>query len=340
MTVAQAGKRWSEVRGPLVAAVVLVSIIVSGTLGYILIERWSAWDAFYMTVTTIATVGYREVHPLSLRGQAFTIVLILCGVGAALYTFTLMAAAVVEGRLPQQFQQRRTARMLETIKDHFIICGYGRIGSLVASQFRRQNVPYVVVERDAGRVQAAVDEGGLAVEADASGDEVLRRAGIDRARGLIAAVSTDADNVYTVLSARVLRPDLYIIGRAEGDDAAQKLTRAGANRVVSPYQIGAVQIAQTALRPAVVDFVALASNAEHVDLSIEQVTISPRSKVTNQTLLQANLRRRYGVMVLGIQRGDGRLEFAPESETSIQTGDKLLILGSVDSLKRLEAEIA
>ena len=170
-------------------------------------------------VITITTVGYREVHELSVAGQAFTVLVLIVGVGAALYTFTLMAAGVVEGGLPKRFQRRRAARMLDTIKDHFIICGYGRIGSLVASQFRRQNVPYVVVERDSERQQAALDDGGLAVEADASREEVLKRVGIERARGLIAAVSTDAENVYTVLSARVLRPDLFIIGRAENEDA-------------------------------------------------------------------------------------------------------------------------
>jgi voltage-gated potassium channel len=324
---------------PKVAAALLASIILAGTVGYVVIEGWPLWDAVYMTVTTITTVGYREVHPLSRAGQIFTVGLIIGGVGAALYTFTLMASIVVEGGLPRRIQERRAAHMLETIRDHFIICGYGRIGSLVASQFQQQHVPYVVIERDPGRYQAAVADGGLAVEADASREEVLRRTGIERARGLIAAVSTDADNVYTVLSARVLRPDLFIIGRAEGEDAEQKLKRAGADRVVSPYQIGAVQIAQTALRPAVVDFVALASNAEHADLSMEQIAITPRSSVASQSLLQANLRQRFGVIVVGIQRSDGRIEFNPSPETAIRGGDKLVVLGSVDALKRLAEEI-
>ena len=190
---AQQGEHWLRAQGPLFATVLLISIAVGGTLGYMLIERWSAWDAFYMTVITITTVGYREVHELTPAGQAFTVVLVIVGVGAALYTFTLMAAAVVEGSLPRRFQRRRAARMLEHIKDHFIICGYGRIGSLIATEFRKQHVPYVVVERDNEREQAAIDDGGLAVEADASREEVLQRVGIERARGLIAAVSTDAE---------------------------------------------------------------------------------------------------------------------------------------------------
>src|SRR4029077_20370180 len=245
-----------------------------GTIGYVVIEGWSVWDAFYMTIITVTTVGFEEVHRLSRTGQAFTIVLLIAGVGAALYTFTLLATVVVEGGLPKRLQRRRHERMLESIKDHFIICGYGRIGSIVARQFTRQGVPYVVVERRPERLQAAIEDGALGVEADASREDVLKRVGIARARGLIAAVGTDAENVDAVLSARVMRPDLFIVGRAETEDARIKLKRAGADRVISPYQIGAVQIAQTALRPAVVDFVELATSADNLELAMEQITIT------------------------------------------------------------------
>src|SRR5471030_908227 len=304
------------------------------------IEGWDAWDAFYMTIITITTVGYEEVHRLSRTGQAFTVVLLLSGVGAALYTFTLLATVVVEGGLPKRLQRRRQQRMLETIKDHFIICGYGRIGSIVAQQFRRQRIPYVVVERNAERVQTAIEEGALGVEADASREDVLKRIGIERARGLIAAVGTDAENVYAVLIARVMRPDLFIVGRAETEDATLKLKRAGCDRVISPYQIGAVQMAQTAIRPAVVDFMELATNADNVELAMEEITIAPRSALANQSILNANLRQRYGVIVIGIQREDRRMEFNPEPDTAIRPGDKLVVLGRPDSLRRLEVEAA
>ena len=340
MSEASKGDHWFHFQGPIFAAVLLTSIVAVGTIGYMLIEGWSAWDAFYMTVITVATVGYREVHELSRSGQAFTVLIIVFGVSAALYTFTLLAAAIVEGGLPKRFQRRRAARMLETIKDHFIICGYGRIGSLIASQFRRQNVPYVVVERNIERQQLAIDEGGLAIEADASREDALKRVGIERARGLIAAVSTDAENVYTVLSARVLRPDLFIIGRAETEDAVQKLKHAGANRVISPYHIGAVQMAQTALRPAVVDFIALATSSDSVELALEEIAITPASALAGLSLLDANLRQRFSVIVIGIQRQDGRMEFNPEPGTSIRSGDKLVVLGRPDSLKRVEGEAA
>jgi voltage-gated potassium channel len=332
--------RWFQFRGLVFATALLGFVVAGGTVGYMLIEGWGAWDAFYMAVITVTTVGYKEVHDLSRAGEAFTVLLLVSGVGAALYWFTLLAAVVVEGGLPKRFQRRRAARMLDTIKDHFIICGYGRIGSLIASQFRRQSVPYVVVERNTEREEAAVNDGGLAVVADASREDVLKRVGIDRARGLIAAVSTDAENVYTVLSARVLRPDLFIIARAESEDATVKLKHAGADRVISPYHIGAVQMAQTALRPAVVDFIALATSSDSVELALEEIAVAATSALAGRTLLDANLRQRFSVIVIGIQREDGHMEFNPEPDTSIRSGDKLVVLGRQDSLKRLEIEAA
>jgi len=331
------GGRWLRAQGPGFAVALLVSVIVGGTLSLRWTEGWSLWQAFYTTILGITTV---DVPPLSRAGEAVTVVLLLAGVGAALYTFTLLATVVVEGGLPKRLQRRHHQHMLEAIKDHFIICGYGRIGSTVAHRFQRQHVPYVVIERDPERLHAAIDEGSLAVEADASREDVLKRAGIERARGLIAAVGTDAENVYAVLSARVLRPDLFIVGRAETEDATIKLKLAGADRVISPYQIGAVQIAQTALRPAVVDFVELATSTDNLDLAMEQVTVAPRSTLVNRSILDANLRQRFGVIVVGIQRQDRRMEFNPEPDTAILAGDKLVVLGHPDSLKKLETEAA
>jgi voltage-gated potassium channel len=330
------GDRLFRAQGPAFAVALLVLIIAGGTAGYVAIERWGAWDAFYMTIITVTTVGYREVHPLSRAGEAWTVLVLVSGVGAALYTFTLLATVVVEGGLPKRLRQRQHERMLENVKDHFIICGYGRIGSIVARQFRRQNVPYVVVERDPERLHAALEDGALGVEADASQEEVLKRVGIVRARGLIAAVGTDAEKVYAVLSARVMRPDLFIVGRAETEDATIKLKRAGADRVLSPYQIGAVQMAQTALRPAVVDFVELATSADNLELAMEEITIAARSALADQSILAANLRQRYGVIVVGIQRQDRRMEFNPDPEALMRAGDKLVVLGRPESLKRLE----
>jgi voltage-gated potassium channel len=332
------GDRVLRAQGPGFAIALLFLIIAGGTLGFHWIEGWSLWRAFYGTVAAVTTVEAPDAKTWA--GQMFTVVLLLSGVGAALYTFTLLATVVVEGGLPKRLARRRFERMLESLKDHYIICGYGRIGSVVARQFQRQQVPFVIIERDADRVQAAIEEGLLAVEADASREDVLHRVGIAAAKGLIAAVGTDAENVYAVLSARVLRPDLFIVGRAETEDATQKLKRAGANRVLSPYEIGGVQIAQTALRPAVVDFVQLATGSEHLDLMMEQITVAPASTMCERSLIQANLRQKYGVIVVGIQRHEGRMEFNPDPDTAIRAGDKLVVLGRPDSLKRLEVEAA
>jgi voltage-gated potassium channel len=320
------------------AVALLAAVTFGGALGYMVIEGWSAWDAFYMSVISITTVGYREVHPMSRAGEIWTVFLLFGGVGSALYVFTLLATVVVEGRLPQRLQKRRQARMLNLIKDHFIVCGYGRIGSIIAGQLRQQNVPFVVIERDPGRLQQAMMDGALAVQADASHEDVLKRVGIAQARGLIAAVGTDAENVYTVLSARVLRPDLYIVSRAEGEDASRKLLRAGADRVVSPYQIGAVQMAHTAIRPAVVDFMALATSSENLELGMEEITISRGSALGEKSLFEANLRQRFGVIVVAIQRQNRQMEFNPEPDTAVHAGDKLVVLGRPHSLRRLEAE--
>jgi voltage-gated potassium channel len=324
------------IRGPRLAVLLLVAVVAGGTAGYMLIEGWNVWDALYMTVTTVATVGYGEIHPLSPRGRMFTVVLIFGGVGTAFYTVTLLATIVVEGGLHQRFERRRAARMLEQIKDHFIVCGYGRIGSIIAAELHQQGVPLAVIERDPERVRQAIDRGWLALEADASREEVLARAGIHRARGLITAVGTDAENVFTVLTARVMRPDLFIIARVESDDAEHKLRRAGADRVISPYQIGATQMVQTALRPAVVDFFHLATSSERLDLSMEQVHIKDDSVLINRSIVDAGIRQKFGVIVVGIKRAGGTMEFNPAPEAIMRAGDELVVLGRTENVKALE----
>ena len=330
--------RWLS--GPRLAVLMLSVVTAGGTAGYMTIEGWGAWDALYMTVTTVATVGFREVHPLSGAGQAFTLLLIVSGVGTAFYTATLLATAIVEGGLHRRFERRRIERMLEELHDHFILCGYGRIGSMIAEEFDQQKVPFVIIERSPERVQSVLLRGWLAVAADASRDEVLERVGIHRARGLIAAVGTDAENVYTVLTARVVRPDLFIVARVESDDAEPKLRRAGADRVISPYHIGATHMAQSALRPAVVDFVQLATSSGPLDLSMEQVKIQDGSGLVGQTIVEAGIRQKFGLIVVAIRRGDGTMDFNPSPESVIRAGDELVVLGRPQSVKALEERVA
>ena len=318
----------------------LVGVVAFGTIGYMLIEGWSAWDSLYMTVISVTTAGYKEVHPMSRRGELFTMVVLTIGVATVLYSFSFVMARVVEGDLESRWVRRRRERMLDELTNHFIVCGFGRMGLIVAQEFVRQGIPFVIIERDPERMQQAIDAGFLAVEADASSEQVLKRVHIDRARGFIAAVSTDAENVYAVLTARLLRPDLYIIGRAETEDAKVKLVRAGADRVVSPYQIGGLQLAQTALRPAVVDFVQIATSSENLELNMEQVGIKEGAVLAGRSIVEANLRQRFGVVVVGIQRSDGRMEFNPSPDAVMRAGDHLVVLGHLDQLRELETAAA
>jgi voltage-gated potassium channel len=318
------------------SAALLVCVVSGGTLGYVLIEGWSPWDALYMTVISVTTAGYREVHPLSRAGELFTMAVLTVGVATVLYTFSFFMARLVEGDLQSRWARRRRERMLDDLDKHFIVCGFGRMGHIIAWEFARQRVPFVIIERDPDRMQEAVDLGYLAVEADASSEQVLRRVRIERARGFIAAVSTDAENVYAVLTARLLHPHLFIIGRAETEDARTKLVRAGADRVLSPYQIGGLQLAQTALRPAVVDFVRLATSSENLELNMEQVHISQGASLANRTIVDANLRQRFGVIVIGIQHADGRMEFNPPPDAVMHAGDYLVVLGRTENLRELE----
>ncbi len=328
---------WTWERGPGLAIALFLLVTAGGTLGYMVIEGWSAWDAFYMTIISVTTAGYKEVHEMSKPGQLWTMIVLVAGVSTLFYTATVVMAEVVEGGFQHRFESRRFNRMLEQLTNHFIICGYGRIGGVIADEFKRQDIPYVVIDRDPDRVHAAIERGGMAVEADASREDVLRKVGIDRARGLIAAVGTDAENVYTVLTARVLNPKLFIIARIESEDAEPKLRRAGANRVLSPYQLGGVQMAATALRPAVVDFMRLATSSERMDLAAEQVAIGPNTKFVGQNLRDANLRQDFGVIVVAIKRKAGHMEFNPEPESIIAADDELVVLGHPNQLKALEA---
>jgi voltage-gated potassium channel len=322
------------------AGLLLFCLLTGGTLGYMAVEGWTLWEAFYMTVISLTTVGYREVRPLSRQGEVFTAALLLLGVGTLFYTVTLFVARFVEAGLKDKWARRRQSRMLDQLDQHFIVCGYGRIGATIVEEFRHHKAPYVVIDRNGERVQEVLLQGGLAVEADASSEEVLKRVRIDRARGLITAVSTDAENVYTVLSARLLRPDLLIIARAGSDDAFRKLKRAGADRVISPYQIGGLQMAQTALRPAVVDFVHLATSSDHLDLAMEQVRIHPDAALADQTIGGANLRQRFGVVVVGVLRAEGKMDFNPAPDTVMRPGDQLVVLGPPDRVKQFEEATA
>ncbi len=314
-----------------------VGLIVIGTVGYYVLDpKYTLFDALYMTVTTLTTVGYGEVHTLSVRGRVFTIFLLLGGTIGFLYAATELFRAVVSGELHNLLGRRRMERMLAGLNDHLIVCGYGRMGRFVCQEFSREGLDFVLIDRKAEALVDFALPHGIALAGDATADEVLKRAGVERARALVTVAASDADNLFITMTARLLNDKLYIVARAEGEQAETKLRRAGANRVVAPYAIGGLKVAQAVLRPAVVDFIELATRTEHLDLQIEETLIRAGSRLAGQTLRDSRLRQDLGVIVVAIKKAGGHLESNPPGEAIMTPGDTLIVLGDRQNLDRLE----
>lgn len=318
--------------------VVPTVLLIGGTAGYyVLEERYSLFDAFYMTVITLTTVGYEEVNPpLSLPSRIFTIVLLLVGVLTFFYTVTELVRVVIGGEVQQLLGRRRMERSLAELNSHMIICGYGRMGRHVCEEFSRRGLPFVVIDRREDLLRDFHLPHGIALEGEATSDAVLRHAGVERARALVTVAASDADNLFITLSARLLNPKLYIVARAEGELAEEKLRRAGASRVVTPYAIGGLKVAMAVLRPAVVDFIELATGSEHLDLQIEETCIQPGSKLAGDTLHASHMRQDLGVIVVAIKKANGHLLANPPGDAVMMPGDTLIALGSRKCLDRLE----
>ncbi|MFC1991267.1 potassium channel family protein [Chloroflexota bacterium] len=314
---------------------ILLAIIAVGTTGYTVIEGWSFLDSLYMTVITITTVGYAEVHPLSISGRIFSIFLIIGGVSGALFTLTGIIEYVLEGNIRTTWGRRSMKNKIAGLKDHIILCGFGRVGEEISRTFKEEGAPFVVIENNPERVSRAEQEGYLCLPGDATSDEVLKEAGIERARGLVAALGTDADNTYITLSGRELRPDLFIEARASGVEAEKKLRSAGANRIVSPTSIGARRMAMLAMRPAVVDFIDTITRNRGPELQLENVAINNESTLAGQTV--DDVRQCSKANVLAINKKTGRLIPNPSGEEKIQAGDSLIMMGTSEQLSSLEA---
>ncbi|WP_353685101.1 potassium channel protein [Thermodesulfovibrio sp. 3907-1M] len=312
----------------------LLIVLVFGTVGYIIIEDMNFIDAVYMTVITLATVGFKEVKELDEPGKIFTIILILSGFGVFTYTLTTGAKIIIEGEIKEVFKKRKMRKKIEGLAQHYIVCGYGRMGSIIVKELKTNNMPVVVIEKN--KVNLPEDEEFTYVEGDATHDDILKSAGIQKAKGLITVLPSDAENLYVVLSARELNPDLFIVARAVDKEAEPKLKRAGANRVVSPYFIGGLRIAHTVLRPTVVDFLEFATRSEHIEIQIEEIEVSSGSSLIGKTIAQSGIGRDIGVIILGIKRADGRMKFNPTSQTLIKEGDTLIVIGQIDKLALLE----
>jgi len=317
------------------AALILLSILLIGAFGYMGITDCSFLDGLYMTVITITTVGFQEVVPLGPWGKVFTMGLVLVGVSFVLYIFGKVTETVVEGGLQKALGRINMDKKLAKVHDHYIVCGYGRIGQVICQNLAEDHRDFVVIENNPEEIKNLTAAKYLFVEGEAADDEVLLAAGITRAKGLIAVVSSDAENVYITMSARDLNPTLFVMGRSSGKKGADtKLLRAGANKVISPYLIGARQMANMVLRPTVIDFLDLTVN-ESLGLRLEELTVPATAFLVDMTLMDSAIRKKYDLIVVAIKRQDEML-FNPSHLTIIKPGDIIIVLGEYDNIKRLE----
>ena len=317
-------------------AIAMVITLAGGTAGFVLIEHYPVFDAFYMTLTTVTTVGYGEIHTLSRAGRVFNSFLIFFGVSLMLLAIGAMTQTVIELELNQFFGKRRIKNMIERLDGHFILCGFGRVGRGAADELRQAGASFVVVDRDEEKVERAIKQGMLAVLADASRDETLRDVGIDRARGLIATLASDADNLFLILSAKALNSKLHLSARVAEEASEPKLRRAGADFVFAPYNSTGHRMAQALLKPHVQQFLDFTTQNVGLDAGIEQVKVAARSSFADSSLADMQVRREFGVIVLAIRKANGEMLFNPPAEAKISTGDHLIVMGRPDGLRKLE----
>ncbi|MGI9102261.1 MAG: potassium channel family protein [Terriglobales bacterium] len=309
-------------------------LFVLGTAGFHFIEAWSWFDSFYMVLITVTTIGYNEVHPLTHSGRLFNVFVIVMGVGLVFLWIGAVAQALLEFELGQFFGRRRMEREIDRLNGHFIICGAGRVGRSAARELARKPVPFVIIENIAGKMERLPPE-WLVISGDATQAAILRQAHIERAAGLVAATTTDATNIYIVLTARGLNPKLKIIARASEEEAEKYLKTAGADSVISPYIFAGHRIAQSFLRPHVLDFIDSAMVKIGVDLEIAEIEVNPGSRYVGQTFRTSKMRSDTGIIVLAI-RHNGNMRFNPGPDDRIEAGDTLIAMGEAAGLRKIE----
>jgi len=315
-----------------------VAVALIGTVGYELIEGWGFVESLYMTLITLTTVGYGEVHQLSSAGRIYTMFLLMGGVGAAAYTAFTAVELLVDREMRWVLKGRRMENRVKRLRNHVILCGHGRVGRFIADEFRRRKVSFVVVERERDAVAELIDM--PVVVGDATEDGTLRDAGIERARSLVCALASGADNAFIALTARQLKPDIRITARADTHGMEQKLVRAGADRVVSPYKTGALRMAVTTLQPNVIDFMNIVAEGDSSELRLEDVRLSESSAFVGKSLREVEFRHRFGLMVVGIKREGTDTVFNPESTEALRAGDILILIGPADKLESCAARAA
>ncbi len=316
----------------------LLLVIIAGTIGYTVIERWPFLDAVYMTIITISTVGYNEIHPLSTTGRVFSSALIVGGVGVMLYSATALVQYVIEGHFPNIFGRHRMKEKIEKLSEHIILCGYGRVGQEVAQVFDNEGAAFVVIDENEAATAKAVENGHLCLQGDATSDDILEQAGIRGAKGLVAALDSDADNIYLTLSAKALRPKLFVVARGSTDESEAKLKRAGADRVILPYSIGGRHMAMLTLRPLVVDFIDTTMHSRGRELILENVRVTPESPLADVTVKEG-LGRCGATAILAVRKKSGRLIPNPPDDTPLEIDDELVIIGTREQLRVVEGSV-
>jgi voltage-gated potassium channel len=293
------------------------------------------FDAFYMTIITISTVGFSEIRPLTLLGRSITVIIIVLGISAGTYTIGIIVRWFVEGELQKFFGRLRVQKQISELKDHLIICGFGRIGRTICSELHADDIDFVIIDQDLSSVQEIEKEKYLFLEMDATSEEALKTAGIMRAKALVTAVNSDANNVFITLTAKGLRPDIFVLARASEEKNEEKLIKAGATRVVSPYLIGAKRMAQVLKRPTVVDFIDIAMMGSHLGLIMEEAKLSTKSNLIGKSLIDSYLRRDYGVIIVAIKKMSGEMIFNPMPSETLEAGDVIVVIGKKEDLRRM-----
>jgi len=326
----------NSIRHLIFSVFLIVFIIILGVTGYMMIEGWNLLDALYMTVETLTTVGYNEVHDMTRMGRIFTILLICIGVAFFLYVAGAVVQFMVEGRIRTILGRRRLDKKIDRLKNHHIICGYGRIGRILCNMLTRKPIDLVVIEKDEELIPIMDKDKVLYLSGDATDEVDLLKAGIQRAKGLIAVLATDTANVFLVLTARQLNPDLFIIARASQKESKSKLKAAGANRVESPYDMGAASMAQRIIRPTVTNFLDLAFAHKRKDIQMEEIPVNSSSNLVNVMLKDSGIRQQFNLIIIAIKKLDGNMLFNPSFEAVIEAGDTVIAVGQEGNLQKLE----
>lgn len=321
-----------------ISVIVLFLIFATGTLGYHLLEGWSLLDSFYTTIITLATVGYGDFHPISLSGRLFTIFLVVFGVGAMAYSVTMVMENLVEGRIKKVLGRGKLEKKIKSMKDHYIICGCGRIGYLISRELTREKVPFIVIERSQEVIEKIEDEGLMYIRGSATEDRFLLAAGIERARGIVCVLPTDAENLYVILAAKELNPRIFILSRSVDDISERRLLKAGADRVMSPYTEGGMKMAMAILRPAMLDFIEITTKRQSLELRMEEVDIGEGSPLQGTSLGDSEIRSKYGLIVVAVKKETGRMIYNPSASYVIEKRDKLIALGEDGNLIRFSRE--